>query len=310
MKILIVGLGSIGTRHLNILREYFDHDIAVFRSGKSGACNIAGLQEFSTWNEVEAYQPEVAFITNPTHLHIDTAMNCAKLGMHLFIEKPLSNTLDGLSELRELCEQKSLTCYIAYCLRFHPVVKKINELLDGKSILHSRVTCTSYLPDWRKGHDSRNTYSAKADLGGGVLLDLSHEFDYISHLFGAIRKIEGNFGKLSNVTEDAEDYADVVLKTENNIVVNLHLDILSRKNERQIKVDFEGGYLLGDLIANRLEYSYSGESEKYEFDLGRNDYLKDQTDYFFKQIGNVDIMNNISESSQLLGQILEFKNGQ
>jgi len=308
-KVIIFGLGSIGRRHAKILSDDFRCVLFAYRSGKRPGRNDLGIEEVRDWVEVERLKPEVALITNPTALHIRTAIRCALLGMHLFIEKPLSHELKDIDMLESICRRKKLTCYTAYCLRFHPVIKKIRELIKDKDIYHARVICSSYLPDWRPGQDFRKSYSASRNKGGGVLLDLSHELDYIEFLFGEINKIEGICGRASALTRDSEDFADMVLALNSGVRANLHLDIFSRVDERTIKVDFNGGYIKGDLIKGTVDYISHGKKRIFKSKPNRDKYLKEQIKYFFDNIGKKKIMNGLQESRRLLAKILEFKNG-
>lgn len=306
MKIVIFGMGSIGKRHSRILLNDFDHEIYALRSGRGGEVSETRIKEIRDFGELAEIRPEIAFITNPTHLHVATALRCAALGLHLFIEKPLSHTLEGLDELEKICRERDLTCYVAYGMRFHPVIKELKKLVAGKTVRHARLVCSSFLPEWRGG---RVNYSAYAEQGGGVLLDLSHEFDYLQYVLGPIESLSGEFGRAGKVTVDAEDYADVLLKLNGSIPVNLHLNVASNLNERYFKIDFEGGYLLGDLLNNQIAYSHDGQEEVLKFAVKRDDYLKEQTKYFLYNLGNPGIMNNLTESRGLLNKILEFKNG-
>lgn len=308
MKVVFFGLGSIGERHARILKEFFPtYELFAFRSTQSGSQNELGIVEVHTWDEVEKIKPEVAFITNPTSLHIEAALKCAKLGMHLFIEKPLSHSMEGVEELAELCLKKNLTCYTAYCLRFHPVVKELREFLRGKKILHVRAAVSSYLPNWRPGTDYKKRYSANSAQGGGVLLDLSHEFDYLDYIFGTLEDMKGWYGRIGDITVDVEDAADVVMKTAQGVPINLHMNFMSRFEERKVVVDFEGGYAIGDIRNNRVEIMENEKKEEKVFTVTRDDYFKEQVEYFFANIGNPAIMNNIGESGKLLQKILEFK---
>lgn len=307
MKVIFFGLGSIGTRHARILKEFFPHELYAFRSTEGNLVNDLGISEVATWQEVEKIKPEIAFVTNPTSMHIDTALKCAKLGMHLFIEKPLSHSMDGVEELMQLCHAKNLTCYTAYCLRFHPVIKELKERVRDKKILHVRAVVSSYLPSWRPGTEHLKRYSANAAAGGGVLLDLSHEFDYLKYLFGDFENIRGWAGRVSNVTVDTEDVADVVMRTAQGIPINLHMNFMSHFEERQVVVDFEGGYIVGDIRNNRVEWMGNEKKDEKTFTTTRDEYFKEQLEYFFVNIGNSAIMNNIDETSILLGKILNFK---
>lgn len=306
MKVIVFGLGSIGERHARLLVKRFGCDVYAFRTGKKSR-NLPDISEIYSWKEAESLKARVAFITNPTSNHIETAQKCAKLGMHLFIEKPLSDSLKGISQLEKIVNAKRLVCYTAYCLRFHPVVKKIKELLKGRKIFHVRIACSSYLPAWRKTFNVKKTYSALKKKGGGVILDLSHEFDYIEFILGSITSIKGAFGRVSDITLDAEDFADILLKVKNRIPVNLHLNFLSRANERLIKIDFDGGYLQGDLIQNSLVYRNNGQEKSFSFSLTDDDLFESQTRYFLNNLGNPLLMNNLSEAKNLLKKIFAFK---
>ena len=203
--------------------------------------------------------------------------------------------------------QKKLICYIAYCLRFHPVIEEIQKRIKNKKIYHVRVTCSSYLPAWREG-GVREIYSTSSERGGGVLLDLSHEFDYIQYLFGPAREIVGNFGRIGDVTIDAEDFADILIETHGSLHINLHLNFMSYLNERKIIIDFEDGCLIGDLIKGGVEIIGRDGTENIQLSTDRNEYLLKQTKYFFDNLDNPSIMNNIEEARETLKNILEFKN--
>lgn len=309
MKVVVIGLGSIGKRHAKILLEHFDCEVFAFRSGRNAANNDLGIKEVGSWDEIDKIKPDVALITNPTNLHIETALKCASRGMHLFIEKPLSSTLEGIDRLKEICQKKGLTCYTAYCLRFHPVIEALKKMLTGKKVLHARVVCSSYLPDWRPDKDPKMTYSAYNSQGGGAILDLSHEFDYINYLFGHITEIKGSFGRAGDVTVDSEDYADAVIKTDKKLNVNLHINLISRLRERKMTVDFDGGYCVADLEKNQIEIFETNKSRTIKYDLEKDACHKKQMQYFFDNIGSSKMMNGIDEATILLEKILEFKHG-
>lgn len=307
MKIIFFGLGSIGRKHVDILLSDFNHELYALRSQKGAQSAPAGIKELYSWDEVKEASPDVAFITNPTSLHVETAQQCALLGMHLFIEKPIGNTLDGVDELEDTCARKNLACYVAYVLRFHPVVIKMKELLEDKEVHHVRVVCSSYLPSWREGQDYVENYSTKEKYGGGVLLDLSHEFDYIQHLFGSISDIKSNFEHISNLSIDVEDFADVLLTLQSGAYVNLHLNFLSHLKERTIKVDFEGGYCLGDLNANTIKYCSNGNVDQFSYDVDRKDILKRQIEHFLSDLGKPQLISNFTDAKKTLEHILTIK---
>lgn len=307
MKIVFFGLGSIGQKHANILLRNYQHELYAFRSNAKGSPNKLGVRELHSWDEVEKLKPDVAFITNPTYLHIETAIKCAKIECKLFIEKPISKDLKGLDELLKIVKEKNLVTYVAYNLRFHPVIEELKKYIEKNKILHARVVCTSFLPNWRPNDDYLKGYSANTNMGGGVILDLSHELDYMSFLLGGINKIDGKYSRKSKVTVDAEDYVDYLLETKKG-PVNIHINFFSQFRQRYIQIDFEESTILADLISAEIK-QYQNESLK---DSKRLDYDKgqeytDQIKYFFDNINNPEMMNNLSEASNLFSKIIEFK---
>lgn len=307
MKILIFGIGSIGSQHVRLLRENYNHELLVFRSGRQNKKNEYNVPEIFCWEDVAQYGAQAAFICNPTNMHIDTAIRCASLGMNLFIEKPLSDSVEKIDDLISLSKEKKITSYVAYGLRFHPVIKYLAQFLQDKKVYHVRIACSSFLPEWRPGTNYLQCYSAHADQGGGVILDLSHEFDYIEFLFGKIVEMRGMSGRRSGVTVDSEDYADVAMELENKTIVNLHLNFLSRHNERTIIIDYEGGCCIGDLINSTVTLDSPGNKSTKHFEYHRDELYIEQFKYFFSNLGNPQIMNSVETAAPLLEKIIQFK---
>lgn len=308
MRVIFFGLGSIGQRHAKILLENYSYDLYAFRSGANSNTNELSIKEVYSWEEVKDLKPDVAFITNPTFLHMETAIKCANQGYKLFIEKPIGKDTVGLEKLIKVIEKNKLVTYVAYNLRFHPIIKKIREYLNVRRPLYVRVVCTSFLPTWRQNTDYLKGYSANAAMGGGVILDLSHELDYVDYLFGGIRRITGNFAKVSNVTVDAEDYADMLV-VSGGIPVNIHLDFLSKLRQRYLQIDFERLTVTANLIDTEIK-EYEGETINrivLEYDKGQE--YKEQLKYFFNNIDNPRMMNNLIDAAHLFKKIIAFKNG-
>ena len=309
MKIVFFGLGSIGQKHAKILIKNYKFDLYAFRSGMGNTPNQLGIKELYSWDEVEKIKPDIAFITNPTSLHIDTAIKCAKLGCKLFIEKPIGKDTKGLVELLDLIKNRKLVTYLAYNLRFHPVILNLRKYLEGQKPFHTRVVCTSYFPSWRNSTDYLKRYSANLDMGGGVILDLSHELDYITYLFKEIHTIKGSYGRVSNVTVDSGDYVDFLITTQMG-PANVHVNFFSNIRQRYIQMDFEKMTVIGDIINSEIkEYENETIKETYklEYDIDQ-DYIM-QIKYFFENIENHKMMNNLEEAADLFKKILEFKNG-
>ena len=172
MNVVFFGLGSIGRRHAGILQEDFRHGLFAYRTkkGTNAGCGVHNISELYTWKELQAVSPGAAFITNPTFLHIKTAIECARRGMALFIEKPLDSDVRQLKKFLEVVSSKNITTYVAYVLRFHPVINRLKEDVSRYHFLHMRVWSTSYLHLWRPAVDPRQSYSAHSRMGGELSL--------------------------------------------------------------------------------------------------------------------------------------------
>ncbi|MEP7147030.1 MAG: Gfo/Idh/MocA family oxidoreductase, partial [bacterium] len=188
MTFLICGLGSIGKRHLRILKNLGDHKFIVFRSGisKSGPAESIDLEIFDI-TEISQHKIDGALITNPTSLHISTAANLAAKGIPLFIEKPLGKDLSGTVELLYTVNQNRTPVLMGYNLNFHPAIVKIKELIDDNKtgkIISAKAQFGTYMPGWHKDEDYKKSYAAITGMGGGVVLTSIHEQNYLTELFG------------------------------------------------------------------------------------------------------------------------------
>ncbi|MBU1122821.1 MAG: Gfo/Idh/MocA family oxidoreductase, partial [Candidatus Omnitrophica bacterium] len=253
MKIIFFGLGSIGNRHAKIMMDDSTHELIAFRSSEENQGNLLNIEEVYSWDEVRKIKPDIAFITNPTFLHVETAIRCARLNMKLFVEKPIGSSLKNIDLLLEEVKKRKLVSYVAYNLRFHPVIFFLKEYLKNKKVLHVNIFNSSYLPDWRQDRDYRKYYSVSKEKGGGVILDLSHEFDYVEYLFGGIKSIKGDFGRAADITEDAEDFMNAIVYT-GDLCVNLHQNLFRFNRERTIKIDCSDEFIFADLIAGEIKF--------------------------------------------------------
>ena len=308
MKILIVGLGSIGKRHARILQEMPGYEIYAFRTFKGVEKNDLGIRELRSWKEVDEINFEAALITNPTFLHIETALECAKRNMHLFIEKPIDCKTDGLDQLTESVSQKKLTAYVAYPLRFHAVIHELKKKLQGQTILHSRAVCASYMPNWRAKQNRNTTYSSFQEQGGGVILDCSHEIDYIEYLFGEVKEIRGIYGRKSNVTVDSEDFCDLNVFHPHGMT-NLHMNLFSHETQRYIEVDTNEFYIKGDLSRFQITTKDHTRESTLNFSTDYEAMFRSQLRYFFEHLGNPNIQNNLLSASKLFRKVIQFRNG-
>ncbi|MFA6569616.1 MAG: Gfo/Idh/MocA family oxidoreductase [Bacteroidota bacterium] len=307
VKVVIFGMGSIGIRHVKLLKKRNDLTLFAFRSKTTPKTNKFGLNEIYSWNELKKLHPDIALITNPTYLHIETARKCSELGCKLFIEKPIGIGKKDLDNLLNEVKKNNSVTYIAYNLRFHSVIIELKKYMKFNKPLHMRIVCSSFLPNWRKDQDYIKSYSRFAKKGGGVVLDLSHEIDYAEYLFGKVNKIAGVFGKRSKLTSDAEDYADILLTCDKG-PVNIYVNYFGQIQERNIIIDYERISVKGDLINNSItEYKNYKRINQYYLTRGKDNSYEKQLEYFFDNLENTRMMNNIFEASDLFKQIILFK---
>ncbi len=310
-KIVFFGLGSIGKKHAKIIEEKYPLKIISYRTKKGQEINDLKIKKYKNLDNVFSQKPDIAFITNPTHLHIETALECAKHNIDLFIEKPLSHNKKNIDILEKEIKKRKLFTYVAYNMRFHPVISNIKKIIsESKKPIYFKIICSSYLPTWRPNQEYTKSYSAKKELGGGVILDLSHEFDYISWFFGTIKKIDGICEKISNLKINSEDLLDAEITCENKIKGNLHLDYFSNKNERKIQVYFNDKYVEGNLIDNTIKtIDENGKEKIIKYKEGKEETYSKQLKYFFNEYKsrNLKIMNNYSEALKTFKKIISFR---
>ena len=311
-KILFTGLGSIGKRHLHLLREHDDQmEIHAYRSGGTDETAFPAVIQHTSLDDALAVHPDIAFITNPTSLHIDTAISCAEAGCHLFIEKPLSHSLDGVDELISTVAENNLITYVACVLRFHPVLRRLASLLDAEAIgnVYSyRVYCGSYLPAWRLDQDYRNSYSADPEMGGGVVLDLIHELDYSYWLFGDIATVRSWVGQVSDLEIESEDLAEIIVEMESGVVGQIHLDYYRSDPRRTVEITGESGVIRANLITNEIQIQTSHGTEREEFDVTQDELYERQLDSFLSHIRNgKPCDNDIQEARRVLQIAHEVK---
>ena len=306
MKIIIFGLGAIGQRQATLLLRHHDHELFAFRTHQGHQDCRLPIREISTWSQFDHLKPDIAFITNPTALHIVTAIQCAERDCSLFIEKPLGSTTDQLEELIGILRLRGLSAYVAYNLRFHPIITELKKYADHHDLLHLRVQSTSYLPTWRTNQNHRDSYSSIAQMGGGVILDLSHEIDYVSYLTNGIDSIDGQFDRASDLTVDTEDVADLFIKSTSGIA-NIHINFMAHRRERRICADFKDFTIDADLISGSLK-TYRKEQliAAKDYDIDIDFTYRRQLTYFFNHLES-GMMNNIHEASALFRKIVDFK---
>jgi predicted dehydrogenase len=268
MKVLIVGLGGIGQRHVRNLRTLLgsEVDIIAYRTRRLRQVLTDQLQiepgtDLEEKYQIQAYEdldralaqrPDAAFICNPSSRHMPVALSAAKAGCHLFIEKPLSHSYDGVEELISLVEDHHLVALIGYQMRFHPCLQHLHSLIRQQTIgrvLAARVEVGEYLPGWHSYEDYRQMYASRRDLGGGAILSQIHELDYLYWLFGMPRRVFALGGHLSSLEIDVEDTASILMEYMVDglpVPVHVHQDYVQRPPSRTCQVIGDQGKILLD----------------------------------------------------------------
>jgi len=253
--IVVVGCGSIGQRHLgNLRRLHAGPLLAVdpMAERRTRAKEEHGAEAFERPEEALAKRPVAALICTPPHLHLAGARQAIEAGAHVFIEKPLSHTLEGVAELLEQARQRERLVCVGYNLRFHAGLRRLKELLDAGAIgrpLALQAEFGQYLPDWRPARDYRQGYNAHAAMGGSIILDASHELDYVRWLAGEVDRVFCVAGHVSRLEMDTEDLAAITLQMAQGVIAEVHLDCVQRGYSRRCKVIGEEGTLAWDLNA-------------------------------------------------------------
>ena len=291
--IAIVGLGSIGRRHLRLVRKLLPKaKVVVVRTNNSNRIEEEKFADKIVYSLEEAIESgiQAAIISSPATYHINQLNNLIEAGIHVLVEKPLSNSLENLDKLFDVNRHHYTVILVGYCLRYDPAALKFREILLSNiigEILHVNIDCGSYLPEWRPDQDYRHSVSAQAALGGGVLLELSHELDYSQWFFG---KIEHVFAKLRNsgtLDVDVEDSAELFLESSMGFTICVHLDFNSKNTRRKCVVRGTKGDLTWDAVSNILILITEDEPiREMKFDHDRNYIYIEQLKHFINCIEN------------------------
>jgi len=229
MKFLIAGLGSIGRRHFRNLISLDEKDIVLLRSHRATLPDdeLNGYPvETNLAEALKKQKPDAVIIANPTALHLDVAIPSANAGCSILIEKPISNSLDQINQLESALEKGGGRLLVGFQFRFHPTLQKAAQLLKENAIgrpLSFHAHWGEYLPNWHPWEDFKNSYAARPDLGGGVILTLTHPLDYLRMLLGEVDSLWA-FTSASNLGLEVEDAAEIGLKMKNGAIGSVHLD--------------------------------------------------------------------------------------
>lgn len=255
MRVLVVGAGSIGMRHIKNLvalgHEVYAMDLKD-ECLETAEPLVTGV--FSSLEKALKVNPDAAFICTFSSNHIEPALICAEKGCHLFIEKPLSINMDGTNGLIDAGEGKGLVTMVGCNMRFHPAIAHIKGVLDNNGAFVKRLWANLevgyYLPFAKKNYES--SYMARRSLGGNIIFDMIHELDYAVWFFGRPVEVFCNNGILSALKIDTGDFADFMIRFESGMVCVVHMDYLQHGYSRRCKVVAEGGTVVWDFAQGNI----------------------------------------------------------
>lgn len=319
-RFLVVGLGSIGRRHVaNLRRMYPKALIAAVRSGKSPPVDAQAADvdtEFTDWSQAIAFSPAAAIICSPASHHLEAARVLLSAGIPMLIEKPVADKPAGLQDFATDARKAGVPIAVGYNLRFSPALLRTRQLIsDGAigEVLAARAEVGQYLPDWRPQSRYQDGVSAQKALGGGPLLELSHEIDYLYWMFGLPAEVTATGGRISDLEIDVEDAIELTLRYEApERLLNIHLDFLQRSPDRRCRFIGSEGTLLWDAMRDTIDV-YRASTKDWEnlhvAAADRNQMYLDELAKFFELIaGGTDTLARLDEACDVLAIVEAARN--
>jgi len=313
MKILVVGVGSIGTRHMNNLVEH-GHEVHVVDINRENLKRAASTAKgtFDSLDDALKIKPDVAFICTFSNDHITPALKCANAGCHLFIEKPLSLSIEGTNALIEIIEKKNLISMVGCNMRFHPAISYVHETLTKNPFFSKKLLGNFefgfYLPFDKK--DYQNTYKAKKSMGGNLIFDGIHELDCAVWFFGKPVEVICSKGIVSSLKIDTEDHVELIIKFASGAVCTVHMDYLQHGYSRRCKIVCEEGTIVWDFVQGNIGLITTAGKEwawkDMELEICYNQMYIDEVSYFFDCISSrKETFNSVKQSLSVLKLALE-----
>jgi predicted dehydrogenase len=252
MKILIAGLGSIGRRHFRNLLALGENNIILLRSHRATLPDdeLAGYPvETDLMDALKRHKPDAVIVSNPTSMHLNVAIPAAEAGCAILLEKPVSHSLDRLDVLQQAAQKSGSKILVGFQFRYHPTLNKARELIQAGAlgkVLTVHAHWGEYLPNWHPWEDYRQSYAARADLGGGVIVTLTHPLDYLRFILGEVESLWSFNGHLSPLELDVEDVAEIGLKFSSGAIGGVHLNYFQRPPAHQLEIVGTNGTLKWD----------------------------------------------------------------
>lgn len=289
MKFLIAGVGSIGRRHLRNLVALGEKDILLYRTHQSTLPDddLAGFPVEIELGAALDHNPDAVIVTNPTALHLGVAIPAARQGCHLLLEKPVSDSMDGMPDLVAAVKENGGQVLVGYQFRFHPGLIQAAHLLSQGAIgcpISFRAVYAEYLPGMHPWENYQKSYSARRDLGGGVILTLCHPLDYIRWLLGEYLGVWAFTGVVKQFGLAVEETAEIGIRLSKGMIGSVHLDYNRRPPSHSLEITGTDGTLSWDASQSDLQVYQPGNAtwvsnlESGEFD--RNDMFLSEMRHF------------------------------
>lgn len=293
MRLLVLGCGSIGKRHIRNLLSLKCGEIIAVDVDENKVRDMEkelSIQCYSSINNaLSDGRYDAAFICTPPRYHVQQALLLLDNGLDCFIEKPLSHNLDGLEELLKKSKREDKVVLIGYNLRFSALLRRIKEMIDRGAIgklLSIRASVGYYLPYWRPNEDYRKGYSARKELGGGIVLDASHEIDYVRLLAGEVKEVFAVCKKISSMEIDTEDFAEVIMYHTSGVYSQVHFDYLQTNYRRGCEIIGEAGTIIWDINERYCKLFTLSDKEYHVYYEGVNANINDmyleELQHFFR----------------------------
>ena len=298
MKIAIAGLGSIGRRHFRNLRALGEQDILLYRSHLATLPDdeLGGFLEETDFESVLAWRPDALIVANPTALHLDIAIPAAEAGCHIFLEKPISHTLERVDELKDAVKRGGGKVFVGFQFRFHPGLRKVAQMLQDGAVgqpLAVHAHWGEYLPNWHPWEDYKRGYAARPDLGGGVILTLCHPLDYLRWLFGDVQSVWAFAAKSGGLDIPVEDLAEISMQFRSGVIGSVHLNYWQRPSVHRLEIigtkgtirwdNSDGAVLLAQVgLAAAPQPTTAGDWQAFPPPVGfeRNHMFMEEIDHF------------------------------
>jgi predicted dehydrogenase len=306
-----MGAGSIGERHIEILQKVRYQNIHVYRQRMLPLRNVSSesVRCFTNFSDIDQINPYAAIICTPTAQHLPQALACVERGIHVLVEKPLTNEIAEISKLMQAARQNKVLVQVAYMLRYHPLMQQLKSIIQserfGKWVSFSTYW-GEYLPNWHPWEDYRTSYAARRELGGGVVLTLSHDLDVVNWLADDLPKNwQRVFNYRSNLEVNVESGASFLLEYANGITGVVQLNYYQKFPQRTYQLVFDEAVLKFDYFQNKIVIQTSNGVETISEDqFERNEMFRLQTLDFLKntQSNEVNVLTEryLNESKAII----------